>query len=596
MVDGYPNYHYLTASVDGVRTQLESGINAVREVDAIDGIRRPVIALRSSPWKAGTETTPWHDAFDLERGRIRYFGDHKVTSPGPVGSTVGNAALAKAWALHRGGSREDRLLAPPLMIFRAVSANGAMKGYVQFCGLALIERLEQVVQRDPLTGLRFPNYVSDLLVIDTSQEGEEVDWRWIDDRRDPSLSLDQTLRFAPSGWQQWISEGASALPAIRRHGSIYGQVPDSGASPQPDRQPHKSVIFDDGLLQLINRVIRVGQVITTLSKGRPNRIVAVDPEGLRVETEKSAREGTGPQLVPAWMIIAGWRHLVEHGRLSQMELLEDLNVKRSAFVCALLAHFPGVEVEEDPNVVLRLKKSAMRGISEAETIGAWPSTGRPDSLRRDDESWRGGAIYAARLNSLFETVRAADGRPYTSEEVAEALQADGIPVHSDSIARLRAGAVDPPSDTLSYALAFFFDVDTNYFTSYCDDETNASGRPPVTLGVGDVGPAVDPDTTDDPAGDCVLSAAQFVRVLAGLAQALKHCYDDPVVDQQILNRLALTLSDASALLLESLSGEVIVPRGLAERLIASWAETNPRDSGTESEYLWAATTFRRPGI
>jgi hypothetical protein len=35
-------------------------------------------------------------------------------------------------------------------------------------------------------------------------------------------------------------------------------------------------------------------------------------------------------------------------------LLNELNVKRSAFVCALLARFDGVEVELDKPIVLRL--------------------------------------------------------------------------------------------------------------------------------------------------------------------------------------------------------------------------------------------------
>jgi len=301
VVDGFPNYHHFTVSLEGVRALLESGINPVREVKAIDGARRPVIAIRSSPWKAGTETTPWHDAFDLDRGRIRYFGDHKPTSSGPVGSTAGNAALAEAWHLHQGKSRTDRLLAPPLMVFRAVRANGAVKGYVQFCGVALIERMAQVVQPDSLTGSSFPNlrHVFDLLVMDTSKECEEVDWRWIDDRRDPSLSLEQTLRFAPSAWREWVSAGAPISAGLR------SGIEDSDGPSDLNLQLARSEAFDDALLQLIRRVIRVGQVITTLSKGRPNRIVAIDSGGLRVETEKSVSQESGPQLVPAWMIIAG---------------------------------------------------------------------------------------------------------------------------------------------------------------------------------------------------------------------------------------------------------------------------------------------------
>jgi hypothetical protein len=37
------------------------------------------------------------------------------------------------------------------------------------------------------------------------------------------------------------------------------------------------------------------------------------------------------------MIVVAWHHLRQNGELSQNELLNNLNVKRSVFVCALLA-------------------------------------------------------------------------------------------------------------------------------------------------------------------------------------------------------------------------------------------------------------------
>jgi hypothetical protein len=54
------------------------------------------------------------------------------------------------------------------------------------------------------------------------------------------------------------------------------------------------------------------------------------------------------------MINVAWAHLRKYRRLTQEQLLNELNVKRSAFVCALLARFDGVEVELDKPIVLRL--------------------------------------------------------------------------------------------------------------------------------------------------------------------------------------------------------------------------------------------------
>ena len=59
-------------------------------------------------------------------------------------------------------------------------------------------------------------------------------------------------------------------------------------------------------------------------------------------------------MVPAWMIVAAREHLRQNGKLTHHELLRDLNAKRSAFVCALLAQFPDVVVRSTRPIVLEL--------------------------------------------------------------------------------------------------------------------------------------------------------------------------------------------------------------------------------------------------
>ena len=356
--------------------------------------------------------------------------------------------------------------------------------------------------------------------------------------------------------------------------------------------------FDQELFQLINRIVGVGDVVTTLGTARPNRVSAIDETGLWVETEKSIREGKGPKLVPAWMINAGWQHLEKHGRLSQAELLDDLNVKRSAFVCGLLARFPGVEVGDEENIVLHFGEPAGEvGGHDSIVVTAKPYVPSEQPLLRpegrglrptpgggaDLASWQGSGIYAARLNDLFDTVRSADGTHHTSEDVAQALQADGLAVHPDSIARLRAGTAARPSDGLSFALAFFFDVDPDYF--FDQSEEDRAERDPTSVADG-------ASLSVNVVSDFQLSQTQFVRVLAGLTQATSRCLEAQTVDQPIVSRLALIITDAGVLMLESMSGEVLVPTRLVERIMTTWAETNPADNGTESDYQWAADTFR----
>ncbi|AMO59916.1 restriction endonuclease [Mycolicibacterium phlei] len=220
-IDGFVNYHWLTSPehLGRNKVMLEAGINAPAEVTGPDGPRRPLIAIRSSPWKAGHETNPWHDEFDLDHGHVRYFGDHKPSTVGLPGATQGNRLLLDAARLHAGTTREERLLAPPLLIFRAVTVHrdgkAVVKGHVEFCGAALIERLEHVVQRDPETGRSFPNLSVDLAVI-SGGEADGIDFRWVDDRRNPELTAEEALRYAPPTWARWVKQGRIAIPGIRR--------------------------------------------------------------------------------------------------------------------------------------------------------------------------------------------------------------------------------------------------------------------------------------------------------------------------------------------------------------------------------------------
>ncbi|OBK67185.1 hypothetical protein [Mycolicibacterium fortuitum] len=110
--------------------------------------------------------------------------------------------------------------------------------------------------------------------------------------------------------------------------------------------------LDDDLLERITEIVKDGEVIDTLSNKRTNWIASFDRAGVWVETERSRARGAGPQLVPAWMIVAAWEQLCKNGTLSHIELLHDMKVMRSAFVCALLAQFPDVVVVQVRPAVL----------------------------------------------------------------------------------------------------------------------------------------------------------------------------------------------------------------------------------------------------
>jgi HKD family nuclease len=116
----------------------------------------------------------------------------------------------------------------------------------------------------------------------------------------------------------------------------------------------KDETFSTDLLLQLSESLPVGESIFTLAQGQPNEIVDISPAGVLVQTERSLRMGTGPQLVDAWMIELAWDYLKAQRELSNTTLLNELNVKRSSAVCAILAKVAGVEVASTKPIVLRL--------------------------------------------------------------------------------------------------------------------------------------------------------------------------------------------------------------------------------------------------
>jgi hypothetical protein len=209
---------------------LEAGINVPAIVEASEGKRLPVLTIRSSPHKSGSEATPWEDVYRPDFGHIRYFGDNRTSGRDPA-SMNGNAAMLAQHSLHHSAARNERLKAAPVVAFRSETVDKRAKGQISFQGFGLIERCERVVQIEPKSGLPFTNYVYDILVADMSSENEMLDWRWISDRRDPSLSAEQALRHAPKSWRQWVNSGTASFGRIRRSVSRQMVVPSSQQKP-----------------------------------------------------------------------------------------------------------------------------------------------------------------------------------------------------------------------------------------------------------------------------------------------------------------------------------------------------------------------------
>ena len=229
-VDGLANFFAATFTNDGgTQAQLESGINPMRQIGTGSSKHRPAILIRSSPRRAGSISTPWHDTYDMDGGRVRYFGDAKPQHM-PEPRTSKNNILIEQFELHSSPDYQQRLIASPLLFF--VSDR---PGEVEFRGFGLIESVELVSQIEPRTKAAFSNYVFDCALLRLADEGEEFSWNWVSARKDPSITLESSLGEAPQSWQAWVAEGSEAIGRNRRivaHAGITSkeeQLPTPGS-------------------------------------------------------------------------------------------------------------------------------------------------------------------------------------------------------------------------------------------------------------------------------------------------------------------------------------------------------------------------------
>jgi len=236
IIDSYPNHFFTTNFPNSNLVLLESGINPIAEVKQKDINRRPAILIRSSPHKIGSETTPWQDVFDVDNGHIRYYGDNKTPGTEPALAT-GNKVLLEAFKIYN--DPERRHLSVPLIFYKAVSRNNKAKGYLEFNGFGIIKGVELVTQYDRKLDRTFSNFVFNFHVFSLAADKEEFNWDWINDRRNKTLSHEETLRYAPASWKEWIKKGNSALEKIRRRVSKLHTVTKAEQIPLSNSKEEK---------------------------------------------------------------------------------------------------------------------------------------------------------------------------------------------------------------------------------------------------------------------------------------------------------------------------------------------------------------------
>jgi hypothetical protein len=216
-VDNLPNYfHHTYDPVSKIRVMLNHGIQHLKSVTGPDGISRcPALIISSSPHRYGTDQTPWEDSYDPDFGYVCYYGDNKTSAVRP-GNAPGNKMMLDAFRYHSAPSQEDRAkYGIPILFFKRVIYDGRIKGNLMFQGFGVIEKVEMVTQYDS-KGNYFANYMFDLCVFTMKSEKEHFDWSWINARRNPELSVKDTLKFAPKAWKTWVEKGSTNLSEVRR--------------------------------------------------------------------------------------------------------------------------------------------------------------------------------------------------------------------------------------------------------------------------------------------------------------------------------------------------------------------------------------------
>ena len=236
-LDGRRNWYFETAPPVGEQwsaAKLDSGINAPKSIGGVQG-SHAYIAIRSSPHRFGSTTTPWEDIHRPDQGYCRYFGDNKP-GRGPATESLGNKRMMEAFALQN-GLRSERLLAPPILVFEAVPDSGRVKGQVLFHGFGVITKSELIIQRS--RNETFQNFVYEIALFDLSSESEELSWEWINARRNPEIEATESLKLAPHSWRRWVDTGTPSIPRLRRNVLTRRIVSEAMQRPAPNSDEHR---------------------------------------------------------------------------------------------------------------------------------------------------------------------------------------------------------------------------------------------------------------------------------------------------------------------------------------------------------------------
>lgn len=232
----YLNWETLTKGTYSSGLNLYKGMPYFSEVNG----RLPLINFHTNPFKENEEHSPWRDLIFQEEGRVIYNGDNK-SSKKCADETFGNKKVLDILPLYFSKLKSDRMKAPPIIITKTIKI-GAKTGFRKFIGFGIINESPNLIyQYERGNDSVFANYQYEVTLFSLSSSGI-FDWRWIDDRRNNSLSDEDCLKFAPESWKNWIENGPESVKKNQLRIKAYKTISEDE---QRDLQPQNKKIIND---------------------------------------------------------------------------------------------------------------------------------------------------------------------------------------------------------------------------------------------------------------------------------------------------------------------------------------------------------------
>jgi len=232
----YSNWELLTKGEHSTGLNLYKGMPYFTEINS----RTPMINFHTNPYKEDEEQSPWRDLIFQEEGRVIYNGDNKSSAKN-ANETFGNKKVLEILPLYFSKNRSERLKAPPILITKTIKI-GNKTGFRKFIGIGIINEPPIIIQQyEKGKDAVFTNYQFEVTLISLAPE-DDLNWSWIDDRRNKNKTNEESLINAPSNWKKWVERGSEVISQIQLKIKSYRIISEAE---QRDLQPQNKKIIDD---------------------------------------------------------------------------------------------------------------------------------------------------------------------------------------------------------------------------------------------------------------------------------------------------------------------------------------------------------------